>query len=112
MAPSPSEPISGDVTKRNSRIFKTAHSGSKRNTSIIRTSPGRYAAGMIPTENLKFSQFLDIMFNSKLSLDEIKNETREYVQILETNYTEKIKDLQQELERKSKTLQKEMNKVT
>jgi len=54
---------------------------------------------MIPTENLKFSQFLDIIFNSKLSADEVKNETREYVQILETNYTNKISELQMELER-------------
>lgn len=47
----------------------------------------------MPTENLKFSQFLDIIFNSKLSNNEIKQETRDYVQILETNYTDKIREL-------------------
>lgn len=109
----PSDPTSGDATKRTSRVFKTAqYSSSKRNTSIQRTSPGRMASSLIPTENLKFSQFLDIIFSSKLSADEIKNETRDYVQIMETNYTEKIKELQVELEKKQKKLQKEVNKTT
>jgi hypothetical protein len=47
----------------------------------------------MPTENLKFQQFLDIIFNSKLSNREIKQETRDYVMILETNYTDKIREL-------------------
>lgn len=54
---------------------------------------------MIPTENLKFSQFLDIIFNSRLTPDEVKQETRDYVQVLETNYTEKIREISVALEK-------------
>ena len=52
------------------------------------TSP--YKQGMIPTENLKFSQFLDILFTSGMTKSDIKNETEGYVKALETNYTDKI----------------------
>ena len=48
---------------------------------------------MIPTENLKFNQFLEILFSSQMTKDEIKCETRDYVQVLETNYTDKIREL-------------------
>lgn len=65
---------------------------------------------MIPTENLKFSQFLDIMFNSKLSVDEVKKETRDYVQVLETNYTDKIRELKIALEKHQKKIVHERNK--
>lgn len=65
---------------------------------------------MIPTENLKFSQFLDIIFNSRLSPDEIKQETRDYVQVLETNYTEKIREISIALEKQNKRTQFERNK--
>ena len=54
---------------------------------------------MIPTENLKFSQFLDILFTSGMSKSEIKTETEGYVQALETNYTEKIHQLKLEIEK-------------
>ena len=72
--------------------------------------PSRYRAGMIPTENLKFSQFLDIIYNSKLSFEEMKQETRDYVQILETNYTDKIRELQNELQQCKKSVQQEKNR--
>jgi hypothetical protein len=54
---------------------------------------------MIPTDNLKFSQFLDILFTSGMNKSEIKTETEGYVQVLETNYTDKIRDLKVELEK-------------
>lgn len=47
----------------------------------------------IMTENLKFNKFLDILFKSKLEKLEIKDEISKYVQVLETNYTDSIKDL-------------------
>ena len=59
----------------------------------------RYKQGMIPTENLKFGQFLDILFTSGMNKSEIKDETEGYVQVLETNYTDKIRDLKIELEK-------------
>ena len=106
----------GDQSQRSigrnacNRIFKTAHTSSKRSMSHISPTGSCYAKGMIPTENLKFSQFLDIIFNSRLTADEMKQETRDYVQILETNYTDKIRDLQNELQQARKRLQKEKNR--
>ena len=47
----------------------------------------------IQTENLKFSKFLDLLFKSKMTKDDIKEEIAKYVQALETNYTETIKEL-------------------
>lgn len=90
----PLEKASNSSTRN--RIFKTAHTASKRGSSNAGdqlNSPSRYRFGMIPTENLKFGQFLDIIFNSRLTIDEIKQETRDYVQVLETNYTEKISSI-------------------
>jgi len=85
------------VRNQVNRIFKTAHSPpfSKRteDSLIERTSPRNINPSNMPTENLKFQQFLDIIFNSKLSNREIKQETRDYVMILETNYTDKIREL-------------------
>lgn len=59
----------------------------------------RYRQGTIPTENLKFTQFLDILFTSGMTKSEIKNETESYVQVLETNYNDKIRDLKIEVEK-------------
>lgn len=47
----------------------------------------------IPTENAKFSKFLELIFKSKMSKDDIREEISKYVQALETNYNEMIKDL-------------------
>ena len=49
---------------------------------------GRYSK--IPTENLKFSQFMGIMLNSGMDKATIQEETCRYVQVLETNYNDKI----------------------
>ena len=59
----------------------------------------RYRKGMIPTENLKFNQFMDILFSSRMTKDEIKEETCSYIQVLETNYTDKITALKVALEK-------------
>ena len=65
---------------------------------------------MIPTENLKFNQFLEILFNSQMTQQEIKNETKDYVQVLETNYTDKIRDLRTQIDRMKKRLVNERTK--
>lgn len=65
---------------------------------------------MIPTENLKFSQFLDVLFTSGMSKTEVKTETQEYVKVLETNYTDKIRDLKIEIEKLNKRLSHEKTK--
>ena len=53
----------------------------------------------IPTDNMKFSKFLDLVFKSKMTKDDIREEISKYVQALETNYMETIKDYKQTLER-------------
>jgi hypothetical protein len=53
----------------------------------------------IPTENMKFQKFLDLLFHSKMQRDDIKDELLKYVQALETNYTDLIKELKVQLEK-------------
>ena len=53
----------------------------------------------LPTENAKFGKFLDLIFNSKMQKDDIKDEILKYVQALETNYTETMKELRGALEK-------------
>lgn len=47
----------------------------------------------IPTENAKFSKFLELIFKSKMTKEDIRDEITKYVQALETNYTDTIKEL-------------------
>ena len=47
----------------------------------------------IPTENIKFQQFIDLIFDSNMNKDDMKFEILNYTQALETNYTETIKNL-------------------
>ena len=83
----------------------------KRAVSNAAGAGSRYKQGMIPTENLKFNQFLEILFNSQMTQDEIQNETRDYVSVLETNYTEKISKLRSELDRLKKRVTQERTKT-
>ena len=70
----------------------------------------RYRQGTIPTENLKFNQFLDILFSSGMTKNEIKIETKGYLQVLETNYTDKIRDMKVEIDRLQRSLRQEKTK--
>ena len=65
---------------------------------------------MIPTENLKFSQFMEILFSSGMTKSEIQQETQSYVQVLETNYTDKIRDLKVEVEKLTRRLAQQKTK--
>jgi len=51
------------------------------------TQVSRYQQGTMPTSNLKIQQFMDIIFGSLMSPNEIKEEIRTYMQVLETSYT-------------------------
>lgn len=44
----------------------------------------------IPSENIKFQQFIDLIFESKMQKEDVKFEILNYVQALETNYNETI----------------------
>jgi len=50
----------------------------------------RYRMGQMATQNLKFEQLLDVLFGSMLSTEEVKSEIKTYVQVLETNYNNRI----------------------
>ena len=77
----------------------------QRSHATVQNAKGRYGQGMIPTENLKLEQFLEILFGSKMTSDQMRHETIQYVRILETNYNERIKTLQQQLEKLRKHAQ-------
>lgn len=42
---------------------------------------------------MKFTKFLDLIFKSKMSKDDIKDEIAKYVKAIETNYNDTIRDL-------------------
>ena len=89
------------------KVQSTSH---KRAVSNAAGSGSRYRQGMIPTANLKFNQFLEILFSSQMTKDEIKCETRDYVQVLETNYTDKIRELRGQLDKLKKKVVQERTK--
>jgi hypothetical protein len=53
----------------------------------------------MPTENAKFGKFLELIFKSKMTGDDIQAEVSKYVQALETNYMDTIKELRNGLDR-------------
>ena len=104
------------ASSRNSaknRFFTTKHNRANSNVIATRANmTSRYRQGTIPTENLKFSQFLDILFTSGMTKSEIKSETQGYVQVLETNYTDKIRELKLDLEKQARRFASEKTKKT
>jgi len=53
----------------------------------------------LPTKNVKFEKFVELMFASGMVPEKINDEVVKYVQALETNYCETIKDLKSLVER-------------
>ena len=62
-----------------------------------RSPTSRYR--LIPTENLKFQKFIDLIYQSKMTADEQKEEIVKYVSLLETNYNSTIRDLKSAIHR-------------
>lgn len=60
------------------------------------------------TANLKFEKFIELIFNSKMKVEEVKEEIVLYVKALETNYTDTIKELREHLD-KEKVKFKKLN---
>jgi len=74
----------------------------KRVRSVV-GSVSRYAH--IPTDNQKFRQFIDALFSSKrLTQDDIQSEIKAYVEVLETNYTDTIREQRAHIDRLQKKL--------
>ena len=69
----------------------------KKERAKTRSPQSRYRH--IPTENLKFQKFMDLIWQSKMSRDGQKTEITNYVQVLETNYTDTIRDLKDFIKR-------------
>eukprot|EP00347_Sterkiella_histriomuscorum_P006958 403350786 len=84
-----------------------AQSLHKRYQSLANTSNSnisRYA--FIPTENIKFEKFVDLLYKSKMTKEEIKTEVKSYVKVVETNYNDTIKELRIQNEKLLKQLKK------
>ena len=94
------------ITER--RQGKSMTAGKKDRTSNSKSPVSHYR--FLPTENAKFGKFLELIFNSKMQKDDIKEEIIKYVQALETNYTDTVKELRALLDKerlKAKKVQAE-----
>lgn len=93
------------ILKTQIRRQSTLPEVQKRANSVV--TGGYYVQGLIPTENMRLQQFLEVVFGSQLSIDQMKEETIKYLQVVETKYTEKIKNLQYQNEKLKKAMQVE-----
>lgn len=77
------------------KVVQESKNVSRRVNSVVHGGSivSRYAPGMIPTENLKFEQFCQVLFNSKMEREQIQTEVISYVRDLETNYNSQIQNL-------------------
>ena len=83
---------------------------SHQNFSASLMAPGESRYKRIPSENIKFQQFIDLIFESKMPKEGIKFEILSFVQALETNLNEAIRDERLRCERIKKELRKEKSK--
>ena len=77
-------------------------SSSKR--AMTRSPMSRYRN--IPTKNVKFEKFIELIFKSRMAPVDIKDEIIKYVQALETSYTDAIRDLKNIIDREKKNQRK------
>ena len=84
------------------------HKRTKSQGTFFNANESRYKH--IPSENLKFQQFIDLIFESKMPKDDVKFEILNYVQALETNLNEAIKEEKIRNDRIRKELRKEKSK--
>ena len=59
------------ASSRNSKKFFTAKHARAHSNTGVKPVTSRYRQGTIPTDNIKFSQFLDILFTSGMTKAEI-----------------------------------------
>ena len=60
----------------------------------------------IPTKNVKFEKFIELIFKSRMQPVDIKDEIIKYVQALETSYTDAIRDLKTIIDREKRNQRK------
>ena len=73
-----------------------------RQTQRASTRSPRSRYRSIPTKNIKFQKFIDLIFVSRMPSDDVKEEIIKYVQALETSYTDAIRDLRLIIDREKK----------
>jgi len=86
------------TTAQNSYFESKSISLSKRQGQRMQTKSPAVTTrgstyGALPTKNIKFEKFIELMFTSGMDPNSIQSETVKYVQALETNYTETIRYL-------------------
>ena len=84
------------------KTFEQSRMSSQR--SLTRSPKSRYRN--IPTTNIKFQKFIDLIFKSRMPTDEVKEEIIKYVQALETSYTDAIRDLKLIIDKEKKMAKK------
>jgi len=72
--------------------------------AMTRSPMSRYRN--IPTKNVKFEKFIELIFKSRMAPVDIKDEIIKYVQALETSYTDAIRDLKNIIDREKKNQRK------
>mmetsp|Transcript_13797 Transcript_13797/g.17460 ORF Transcript_13797/g.17460 Transcript_13797/m.17460 type:complete len:248 (+) Transcript_13797:863-1606(+) len=79
-------------------------SRSSQRASSTRSPRSRYRN--IPTQNVKFMKFIELIFKSRMPQEDIKDEIVKYVQALETSYTDAIRDLKTIIDREKRAAKK------
>ena len=99
--------IYGDTTAQtsyfDSKLVSKRGVSESRQRAVTRSPKSRYRS--IPTKNVKFEKFIELIFKSRMQTQEVKDEIIKYVQALETSYTDTIRDLKVVIDRE-KTKQK------
>ena len=97
----------GSSVASGSTSMRPSHKRTKSQGSTM-GGPSRYKN--IPTQNVKFEQFVDLLMDSKMSKEDMKAELVQYAQQLETNYNNTISELKLRNERTKTQLRKEKSK--
>ena len=93
--------IYGDTTAQtsyfDSKLVSKRGVSESRQRAVTRSPKSRYRS--IPTKNVKFEKFIELIFKSRMQTQEVKDEIIKYVQALETSYTDTIRDLKVVIDR-------------
>ena len=89
-----------------SKMMPSKRLGDSRISQRASTRSPRSRYRNIPTQNLKFQKFIDLIFKSRMPTDEVKEEIIKYVQALETSYTDAIRDLKNIIDKEKKQAKK------
>jgi len=96
------------ISRQNTDKSSSQHNRTKSQGQSLRQGESRYRN--IPSENLKFQQFIDLIFESRMDREDVKFEILNYVQALETNYNESIQEGKVRSERLKNQLRREKAK--